>query len=230
VNWFLLFAKLYCVIISSSKAIAASLADSVVDLLSQGVLALGEHYIKIHSPDYPVGRSRLEALAVLACAGIMSMASVEVIQYSCIDLYSGFSGSIPELEVNDDLYIIMGLGILLKWVLFLFCKYINEEINSDSIGALAEDHLNDVLSNTAAIITAAIAYNTPAWYVDPFGAIVISLVIIGRWMGVMSEQVRKVVGFTASPEFIERVNGLARAHDERLAGIVQLYCSYCRPR
>jgi hypothetical protein len=30
-----------------------------------------------HSPDYPVGRSRLEALSVIACAFIMSMASVE---------------------------------------------------------------------------------------------------------------------------------------------------------
>ena len=33
-----------------------------------------------HNPDYPVGRSRLEALGVICCAAIMSMASVEVIQ------------------------------------------------------------------------------------------------------------------------------------------------------
>lgn len=223
VNWFLLVAKLYAVIVSASKAVAAALADSIVDLLSQGVLAMAEHYIRIHSPDYPVGRSRLEALSVLACAGIMSMASVEVIQYSCIDLYSGLTGNIPELNVDQDLYIILGLGIFMKLVLYIFCRYANRSVRSDSLAALAEDHLNDVVSNIAAIVTAAIAFNTTAWYIDPVGAILISFVIIGRWLGVMAEQVRKVVGYTASPEFIAMVNAIATAHDSRLTGHLLLY-------
>ena len=77
VNWFLLGAKVYAVAVSSSKAVTAALVDSVVDLLSQGVLSMAERYISRHSPNYPVGRSRLEALSVIACAFIMSMASIE---------------------------------------------------------------------------------------------------------------------------------------------------------
>ncbi len=77
VNWFLLGAKIYCTITTSSKAVTAALADSAVDLVSQGVLAYADWFISRHSPDYPVGRSRLEALSVIACAFIMSMASVE---------------------------------------------------------------------------------------------------------------------------------------------------------
>ena len=77
VNWFLLAAKLFAVITSSSKAVTAALADSAVDLVSQAVLALADRYMAKHSPDYPVGRSRLEALSVIACAFIMSMASIE---------------------------------------------------------------------------------------------------------------------------------------------------------
>jgi cation diffusion facilitator family transporter len=189
----------------------------VVDLVSQGVLATAEYYIQKHSPDYPVGRSRLEALSVLACAGIMSMASIEVIQFSITDLVMGFMGEIPELEVGIDLYVILGVGVFLKLCLFLYCRFVNARIRSDTLEALAEDHLNDVLSNTTAIITAAVAFNSTAWYIDPFGAILISLVIIGRWFGVMSEQVRKVVGHTAPPDFIELVESLAVAHDTRLA-------------
>jgi len=84
--------------------------------------------------------------------------------------------------------------------------------------ALAEDHFNDVISNTAAMITAAVAFHVKgAWWVDPFGAIVISLVIIFRWLSIMKEQVKKIVGHTAPPEFIDRVNGIARRHDSRLA-------------
>lgn len=37
-------------------------------------------YMTRYDADYPVGRARLEALSVLACAFIMTMASIEVIQ------------------------------------------------------------------------------------------------------------------------------------------------------
>eukprot|EP01034_Spumella_vulgaris_P043837 gene43837-54472_t len=104
VNWFLLGAKIYCTITTSSKAVTAALADSAVDLLSQFVLSLSDWYIGRHSPDYPVGRSRLEALSVIACAFIMSMASVEVIQFSVVDLVSGFNGKLPYLNVELDMY------------------------------------------------------------------------------------------------------------------------------
>ncbi len=77
VNWFLLGAKLFAVIASSSKAVTAALADSFVDLASQAVLSLAQRYIAKHSPNYPVGRSRLEALSVIGCAFIMCMASIE---------------------------------------------------------------------------------------------------------------------------------------------------------
>jgi divalent metal cation (Fe/Co/Zn/Cd) transporter len=79
-NWTLLFVKIVAVVFSNSKAVGAALADSAVDLVSQAVLSVANVYKNKHSPDYPVGRSRLEALSVLASACIMSVASVEVIQ------------------------------------------------------------------------------------------------------------------------------------------------------
>ena len=80
INVTLLLMKIYCFYISGSKAILAALVDSVVDLVSQIILALGDHYANKPSPEYPIGRSRIEALAVLACAAVMIVANVEVIQ------------------------------------------------------------------------------------------------------------------------------------------------------
>ena len=80
INVTLLAMKIYCFYISGSKAILAALVDSVVDLVSQIILALGDHYVNKPSPEYPIGRSRIEALAVLACAAVMIVANVEVIQ------------------------------------------------------------------------------------------------------------------------------------------------------
>jgi divalent metal cation (Fe/Co/Zn/Cd) transporter len=150
VNWFLLIAKLWAAIVSNSKSVWASLADSLVDLLSQGVLSLANRYSRKHHPDYPVGRSRLEALSVLACAGIMSMASVEVIQYSLIDMIEGFQGNKPIIDIG----VILSVGIVLKFVLYIYCHIANKVADSDTLAALGEDHLNDVMSNAAALVTA----------------------------------------------------------------------------
>ena len=51
---------------------------------------------------------------------------------------------------------------------------------------------------------------------DPVGAIVISLVIIYRWIDIMDEQMKKVVGHTAPEEFIKGIEEMAYAHDNRL--------------
>lgn len=220
VNWLLLCIKIYCYIISSSKAVAAAMADSVVDILSQMVLYMADLYINKHSKDYPVGRSRLEALSVLGCAGLMIVASIEVVQAACLDLIQGLTGDIPVLENGFMVFFIMGLGIGAKLILYLFCSFANAgsngRTNSDQLGALAEDHLNDVMSNAAAIATLAIAIYTPAWWSDPIGAILISVVIIYRWLDVMNEQVKKVVGHTAPESFIRSIYQLGQQHDSRL--------------
>lgn len=80
VNWALLGVKIYCFVSSASKAIAAALADSIIDILTLIVLSLADMYINLHSEEYPVGRSRLEAVSVLGCAAIMCIASTQVIQ------------------------------------------------------------------------------------------------------------------------------------------------------
>lgn len=217
-NWFLLIVKAICVWLSSSKAVTAALVDSVVDLASQAVLSLADRYIGRHSPDYPVGRSRLEALSVLACASIMIMASIEVIQFSIVDIISGINGTVPDLLVDKYLYIILGTGIFLKLIIYVYSKWVSLQVSSDSLEALIEDHFNDLISNSAAILTASIAFNfDQVWWFDPAGAIVISLVIIGRWMQLMGEQVKKIVGHTAPQKFIEEVEEIARKHDPRLS-------------
>ena len=96
----------------------------------------------------------------MVCAFIMSFASIEVIQFSLVDIFSGVNGDLPHLEVGPTLYIILCIGTALKLALFVYCRYVNAKLKSDMLDALAEDHFNDVISNSAAIVTAAIAFNT----------------------------------------------------------------------
>lgn len=217
VNWFLLFAKVYIVIVTASKSVLAALVDSAVDLVSQAILAIAERYMTKYDADYPVGRARLEALSVLCCAFIMSLAAIEVTQFSISDLYQGIYYSPPVLEADKYTYGTLSVGIVLKFTLWVFCRWAQKILSSDMLGALAEDHFNDVISNSAAIVTLSIAVHVHgAWWVDATGAIIISIIIISRWFAIGGEQVKKIVGHTAPPEFISRVEEIARRHDPRL--------------
>jgi divalent metal cation (Fe/Co/Zn/Cd) transporter len=139
----------------------------------------------------------------------MIFASVEVIQFSGVDLNEGLHGNIPELNVDIVVYVLIVLGIILKLALYLFCTWAQKVLDSDMLEALAEDHLNDVMSNSIAIITAALASEiTSVWWLDATGAIFISAVIIFRWALIILEQVKKIVGYTAPPEFIQIVSYL----------------------
>ena len=108
--------------------------------------------------------------------------------------------------------------VAVKFFLWLACRSAAVSQNSDTLSALAEDHINDVWSNTAAVVTGALASRfRSVWWLDPAAGIVISVLIIGRWVGVTNEQVKKIAGHIAPPEFVEIVQDLALQHEARLA-------------
>jgi len=213
VNWILIVIKMVAFFSSYSKSVGASLADSGVDLISQFVLSLASHYKSKKSDDYPIGRSKLDDLGVLCCAGIMIMASVEIIQSSVGEIYEGVVGVPPESSRDILAASILGAGTLLKAILFLFCDWVNKKDPSDMLAALTEDHLNDVMSNAVAIIAIVICMEVKnSWWVDPSGAVLISLVITWRWYVIIKEQVKKIVGLKAEETFIDEIRGLCYDH------------------
>jgi divalent metal cation (Fe/Co/Zn/Cd) transporter len=110
------------------------------------------------------------------------------------DLIDGFkNGNIPEVELNIAFYLILGLGTLAKLLLWQLCRRATPR--SDSLDALAEDHLNDVASTIAAIATAVLAAEVPSiWWIDGIGAILISLWVISRWVSLTKSSASKLTG------------------------------------
>ncbi|PRW57612.1 CDF membrane isoform A [Chlorella sorokiniana] len=223
-NWLLLVLKIAAFALSMSKAVLASLADSAVDLASQMVLSVAEHSMKRYNPRFPIGRGKLEALAVICCASIMSMASLEVVQFSALDLYNGWAkGERPSLELGPAMFAILLLGSAMKLSLYWYCNWLKG--SSDSMGALAEDHINDVASNLGALLAAVVVKAWPeGWWVDGAAAIVIALVIMLRWSMITYSQVLKIVGQAAPEAFTRQVEALAAAHHPALeVDVVRCY-------
>ncbi|KAL3131022.1 Photosystem II protein D1 [Trebouxia sp. C0009 RCD-2024] len=217
VNFLLLVVKFVAFGLSRSYSVLASAADSFVDIASQGVLAFAQWRMRRVDSKFPVGRTRLETVAVIVCAVIMSIATVLVIRESIGALVDGLAHHHrPSLDASTLTFAILGGAVALKFGLYFFC--VSMRGHSATMLALAEDHLNDIMSNLVAIFGVAIASNVPrVWYLDPTGAIVISLYIIYSWIRISKGQVDKILGKTAPPDFIDRLRDLALKHHDLIS-------------
>lgn len=155
-NVLLLVLKLFSFYLSESQAILAALADSVVDLISQFVLASGDEIANTPHDKYPVGRARIESLSVMCSATIMIVASVEVVQVSGEAITAGLSDKDYGSDAKEwVVFMLMSVGIVVKILLQVYCQSMNRtpdgKTKSEMLDALADDHFNDIWSNTAAL-------------------------------------------------------------------------------
>jgi len=164
---------------------------------------------------YPAGRSKLESISVVACALVMGMAAAQVIQGAANELISAArDGTGQVLHVSGWDISIMLTTVVVKLALWAWCKAVYAQTSNVTVEAVAQDNLNDVLTNAAAIVSACIAsITTFLWVVDPIGAIVLSLYIIWNWLATAVEQVEMIIGRSADAEFLDVVREMAETHD-----------------
>jgi cation diffusion facilitator family transporter len=97
-------------------------------------------------------------------------------------------------------------------------KHVIMQLADPTLEALAQDHLNDSLSNGVAAVALVAAVHSPhLWFLDPMGAIVISVYIIYSWFTTGKEQIEHLTGKSAPEEFIQELIDLANDFDDRIA-------------
>jgi cation diffusion facilitator family transporter len=231
-NLIITFTKLVAYVRTMSLSVLAALLDSVLDVVSQAVLNYTETHSSMQrsSAFYPAGASRLEPIGVLTCAALMGMASFEVLKESFQTLVYKDS-TLEDLSLSDEWFsfwsmiIIVGVKLGLLWV----CQKASHrrqgygsskaalQLADPTLEALAQDHWNDALSNGVAAFALLVALNSSdLWWVDPVGAILISIYIIYSWYHTGREQIEQLTGKSAPTEFIDELLELAEHFDGRL--------------
>uniref|UniRef100_A0A7S1BVH4 Cation efflux protein transmembrane domain-containing protein n=1 Tax=Corethron hystrix TaxID=216773 RepID=A0A7S1BVH4_9STRA len=223
-NILILLTKCRAYVITFSLSVLAALMDSALDVMSQFILYYFERESKEKSFDlYPAGRSRLEPVGVIMCAALMGMASFEVLKRTAVTLYDAFrdGGQPPIIETDMSSMKSMIYVVVIKLVLYVLCKLSVREtanVKDASMEALAQDHLNDSLSNTVAAIALIVEIISPSsWLIDPIGAIFISLYIIMSWYYTGKEQIEHLAGRSAPPDFIDELRQIASNHHSFMA-------------
>ena len=220
-NVFITVTKLVTYIQTMSLSVLAALVDSVLDIASQLVLNYTERHSSLSrsSALYPAGAARLEPVGVLTCAALMGMASFEVIKESIQSLVAR--------EVMQDVSLMsfwsMMFVIVLKLVLLVLCQRADTNwakrndststkftISDPTLEALAQDHYNDALSNGVAAVALLCAIQDDSlWFLDPIGAIAISVYIIHTWFSTGREQIEQLTGKSAPEDFVLELKELA---------------------
>jgi len=196
---------------------------------------------------YPAGASRLEPVGVLSCAALMGMASFEVLKESLESLVIHQDSIAVEDDQGMSSFWSMTGVVVVKVALLVLCNQAGKvrsssEDDSDAsnnddseedkkenkdkksiimsdptLEALAQDHLNDALSNAVAAIALLFALSSPSlWFLDPIGAILISLYIIFSWFSTGKEQIEQLTGKSAPEEFIQELYSIANTFDSRM--------------
>lgn len=204
----LLIAKAVASYLSGSMSIISSLVDSAIDLVSGIVLWFTTRSIKVTNYyDYPEGKTRLEPISIIVLAVIMAVASVQMIITSVTKIIEQSA----EPDISIPTIAIIGVTILIKIILFLYCR----RVKKPSTDVLAQDHRNDVLSNLFALGFGYVGYKV--WRdADPLGAILISLYIVIVWYKTAKEQIRGLTGHTARPVMLQKLLWVCMNHDSRI--------------
>jgi cation diffusion facilitator family transporter len=220
----MLCLKMFSAVWSGSIAVIASAVDSVLDVVSQGGLVLAERFMRRKDPiKYPIGKSRLESLAVMSFGGIMMMAAVILLQQSAEVLQTGLSGETsPSINFDTVAIIVMAVTIVTQVAVLAVCKRImstsdEHTPNIGSVDALAQDNMNDIVVNTLSATAAAIATaDHTVWFLDPIIGLVVSLYMLFRWAGTVREQFLSMLGHSADGAFLSKLTYLAMIHDDRI--------------
>ncbi|XP_003388482.1 PREDICTED: metal tolerance protein 11-like [Amphimedon queenslandica] len=208
VNILLFFIKLAASIQSGSLSVVSSLIDSALDLFSGVTIGITSYLMHNYNQyQYPVGRNRLEPVAIIITAAVMGTAALQIVTTSITDI---INNSINP-NINEFSGSIIALTILLKGGLFLLCY----RVDSPSVKALATDHRNDFASNIAALVFGVLG--TYVWkYLDPIGAILLSFYIIINWILVGKEQMVNLTGYRADRRFTSKLIYIALQHSKEI--------------
>jgi cation diffusion facilitator family transporter len=215
----LITLKLTAAIYSGSIAIIASAVDSALDVLSQGTLVFTSRLVNKKDPyNYPSGKSRVEPLSIVVFAVIMGMSAFFLLYESIQVLISGIQTR-PEIRMDAFSITAIFCVIAIQSVGYLWLKKTANVggIGSVSVEALAQDHMNDVCSNIIGGVPAIIAgYQPSVWFLDPMGAMILSIYIAVRWITACFEQYAVLVGKSADRQKLGQLTYIAAIHDSRI--------------
>lgn len=208
-NICLFIVKIFAAAYSGSLAVIASAIDSSLDIVSGTIIYVAARLAAKKNPHlYPIGKAKLEPLAIIVFASVMGVASLQLMVQSIQDIVKGYMTSPPTLVVDEITYGVLAAVVITKSVLYFICSRLVD--SSASVDALAQDHRNDVVTNTVTIAAVLLASRFPSvWILDPVCAFVIAAIIVTNWAATGKEYIQQMTGRVADANILSQLTFIA---------------------
>lgn len=205
-NLMLLCGKALAMSTSSSYTIMSSLADSCLDIIGGIIIsctAANSGYTEEDSIRYPAGKSRVSTVGILVFSVLMSCCAIYIL-FSCCNSLIMHELAPP---TTPTAVFVMFMTIFVKFCMWIVYTWIGHPITL----TLAEDHRNDVLTNSLGLFM----YWGGArlqWWMDSMGGILLSLFVLNSWLQNALENAKMLMGEAAPGDVIRNVTYVAAHH------------------
>ncbi|KAJ6781222.1 hypothetical protein PWT90_08754 [Aphanocladium album] len=223
-NVILAILQLYAAISSGSLSLVTSMADAVFDPLSNLTLILSNRAIKRVDPRrFPAGKARLETVGNILFCMLMTSVSFIIVAFAVQQLITKDEDKAFHLPS----VISVCVAFATKFSLFLYCWGIKDKYSQVNI--LWQDHRNDLAVNAVAILT-SVGGSKLVWWLDPAGAILLSILISGVWMRTAFGEFLLLVGVSASVDTQQLITYVCLTHSDAVEGIDTVRVYHSGPR
>ncbi|KAI9155262.1 cation diffusion facilitator 1 [Paramyrothecium foliicola] len=216
--------QLFAAISSGSLSLFTTMADAIFDPLSNLTLIFSNRAIRRVDPRrFPAGKARLETVGNIVFCFLMTAVSLIIIAFAAQELAQ--HDGVKEFYLPS--VIAVCIAFLTKLSLFFYCWAIKDKYSQVNI--LWQDHRNDLLVNAFGILT-SVGGAKLKWWIDPMGAILLSVLISGIWLRTAFGEFMLLVGVVAPVDMQQLITYVCLTHSDAIQGIDTVRVYHSGPR
>lgn len=219
--------QLFGAITSNSLSLFTTMADAIFDPMSNVTLIVSNRAVRRVDPNrFPSGKARLETVGNIVFCFLMTSVSMILIAFSAKELVTR-EGEDGTNKFHLPSVIAVCCAFLTKLVLFFYTWILKDKYSQ--IDILWQDHRNDLMINGFGILT-SVGGAKLAWWIDPMGAIIISLIVSFNWLRTAFTEFLLLVGVVASVEMQQLITYVCCTHSPLIKQIDTVRVYHSGPR
>eukprot|EP01084_Bolivina_argentea_P037524 69427_1 len=208
INMLICLISVMILLESGSYIVIAVLIHQLCDVAVPAIVMYTQYSMIRNQEKFPAGRTRLEPIGILVCALIMIEVSISVVYFASQEIYDIFLDvSDFTIDITPFSMLVMIVSVILNIALWIFCRL----FDSPSMMTLATECRNDTLHQSVAFTAVClISYFGKYIWLDPVGAIFVSLFIIRSWYRVGLAQINKLLGIKCKDEYMVEIHNFIK--------------------
>ncbi|KAJ5082700.1 hypothetical protein N7532_011743 [Penicillium argentinense] len=222
-NIILCVVQVYGAASSGSLSLFTTMADAIFDPMSNLTLLLCNKAVNRVDPrKFPAGKARIETAGNICFCCLMTAVSLIIIAFSIREIVEGSETLLAAFHLPS--VIAVSVAFFTKLALFIYCFALRNQVSQ--IRILWEDHRNDLLINGIGVMTSILGSKV-RWWIDPMGAIILSLIVSGLWLHSAYGEFQLLIGVTADTKMQQLITYISMTHSPLITAIdtVRAYTS-----